>query len=442
MKGRECHLHEVKLEDLCPGQMVVLTEATYIAEKVQVSGLVKKVEMEAGEVHLVLRALGAQSEALLRVHSADPVQNFTVHRCPVGCSLTETGERYLHGHRIRLLTDPSKEEPWMRNLEKAVEPAAKEDELEELRKRAELVAPGEAGVKEKRPKKVSSSSSSKRKKKKKKKKEKKEKKKGKVEAPDEGHLDGRRPVAAGVKDPKALFGGTGLDPREKIRKRVGRRAQRYVAKSKRSKGSSSSSSATSTGSSEESQIAPEGLFAETSKVRMVSERYPGVLAQESLRWMREALLVKQGEELEAPGVRPTVMMYYRQQLFGKVTPPMARELVTLATCADLLLKGKAASATDVVLQRFKSIEATVGGTHWSVSQRMEIPLAETSRVAQQGEIKNAQKDNYEESRTMWLASMPGSKGEKGKGKSDKGHKGKGDRDADRDVRKDSKKDKK
>ena len=99
-------------------------------------------------------------------------------------------------------------------------------------------------------------------------------------------------------------------------------------------------------------------------------------------------------------------MYYRQQLYGKVSPPVARELITLATCADQLLKGKVANCVDVLLQRFKSIEATAGGTHWSVAQRMEVPLAEAAQVAQKGEIKNAQRDNYEESRTMWLASLP------------------------------------
>lgn len=84
----------------------------YFTEKVQVSGLVKKVEMEGGEVPLVLQALGTQSEALrAKVHTADPSLNFTIHRCPVGCSMTESGEIYLHG-----LTHPAKEDPWMRNL--------------------------------------------------------------------------------------------------------------------------------------------------------------------------------------------------------------------------------------------------------------------------------------------------------------------------------------
>ena len=99
--------------------------------------------------------------------------------------------------------------------------------------------------------------------KKKKKKDPKEKKEGR----GRGKIyDGRHPSLAVQKELGPLFSGTGLDPKEKVRRRVLKRAQKYIKK-KKSKSSSSSSSSEEEKSSSEDVLETEGindgLYAET-----------------------------------------------------------------------------------------------------------------------------------------------------------------------------------
>lgn len=102
-------------------------------------------------------------------------------------------------------------------------------------------------------------------------------------------------------------------------------------------------------------------------------------------------------------------------------------MLNVASALDLLLKGRVASAADLLAQRLKSSEASMAGTHWTVSQRMEVPQAENLSIAPKSEVHQAQKENYSESRVAYLASLPpGRRGEEkgGKGRGGKGDKGK------------------
>lgn len=77
------------------------------------------------------------------------------------------------------------------------------------------------------------------------------------------------------------------------------------------------------------------------------------------------------------------------------------------------------------------------GTHWNVSQRIELIPQEVQSLAGPMEVKEAQKDAYTEQKTKWLASLPNDRSQgggkpnpkgkgQGKGDSKKGKSGKKD----------------
>lgn len=331
------------------------------------------------------------------------------------------------------------DEGWVRALE--IAPPAMEgpvqDQLEELRLRAAGIAPREEPGREKekeakekvkeKAQEVSSEASSSKKKRKKKRSKRKKREKDDPAAEKKELTSGRHPVKASKKDVPELFGGTGLDPRSRERKRVLRKAQKYVTRKGNKKRSRSSRSSSSEGSSHTSPDGPdvEGVFTESKKARAVAERYPGALAWETLVAMRRSLLVATGEEQEEQSLRPTALLYYRYQVAPKVAGPQAREMVNLSSAIDCLLRGQAAQCLDILCQRLKSQESSTQGVHWAVGQQMEIPEPAVSSLAARPELEAAQKQTYAESKTKYMAQRDGGGGKKGdaKGKS----KSKGDR---------------
>lgn len=421
--GREVNLGDVSVEELEVTSKLIITEGYYFAAPVKVAGEVQRVELAGGQRHLWMRVTGTDSEELLKIATLNPKEPFCVHLCPLGCGLHESGERYLHGKKGKKVVDFVLEDAWTTNLTSAgavVE--APRDELEELRRRGEGVEPLKEKPKneenKKRPRPSSSRSSVAEAKKSKRRK--KKKKKG---AEDEEKVvdDGRHPVRSSQKEVKALFAGTGLDSREKIRKRVTKRAKQYIRRKGRKKDSSSSSSSKTTSSSleaEEEQV--EGLFSESSKAKGISERFPGTLCYQSMMAMKEGLLTEAGEDLEKGLQRPVAMLYYRAHLQRKASGAANREVLTLCSSLDHLLRGRAAQCADILSQRLKSVEASLNGSHWAIAQRMEVPGVDQYSIAQRTELENAQKESYLESKTRYLAAGPGAKdGEKGKGKGGK-----------------------
>lgn len=187
--------------------------------------------------------------------------------------------------------------------------------------------------------------------------------------------------------------------------------------------SSSSSGNSSTGSSTDDNLEEmEGIFMEDSRVRLVSERFPGALSFETLGMMRRSLLNTAGETGEQFSTNPVAVLYYRQVLARRTSGAQARELLNLATAIDHLLRGRVCHALDVLTQRLKAQESVATGTHWGVAQRMELPVAEQSTLVARSELERAQKENYQESRAKWLAQQSGQRKGDGKNKS-KGSKG-------------------
>lgn len=421
--GQEVDLHQVPPMELGPGTWLVASKANYFGATVKFAGEVVKLEVEQGEVTLQLRATGTDNEHVLRAHSAQPQQVFRGHVCPEGCGMQETGDYIIHLLRGRK-ADLDHDDPWIKNLQAGKVPEEVGDELGALRARSQALQlgglpgmggpppegqEGLPGAKEKEASPVAS----------KKKKKKKEEKKSK------GVTDGRYPAVAVQKDLKDLFGGTGMDPRERVRRRVMTKAQKFISR-KRTKSSAGSSNSSSSSSSTtvEDPKGLESIFMEQTKVKGVAERYPGALTMEMVGSMREALLTSAGEEMEESAVRPTALLYYRSVLSKRASGAQARELLNISTALDHLLRGRAASAADVLSQRLKAQEAVCQGTAWSIAMRMEVPPPEMGGLAGRTELKAAQKEDYEESRARWRSQSAASgKGDgKTKGKGPKGDK--------------------
>ena len=256
-----------------------------------------------------------------------------------------------------------------------------------------------------------------REKEKKKKKSKKDKKSDQETSQEVVAVNGTRPKAANRKEPKALFEGTGLDPRERVRARVFRNARKHL-KRKGKKSSSSSTSGTSRGteSDEVLDMSEETVFQAASKVRLVAEGFPGALAGQALAQMRRALLSEIGQD-DRPGmVKGVALAYYRQVLQGRAKGPAQRELLTTATAIDSLISGKVASTVDLLVQRLKSSESTLSGNHWTVSQRLEILPGDHQLITQGAELLEARKETYTDYRLRRDAGQPdGRPGIGGKG---------------------------
>ena len=296
------------------------------------------------------------------------------------------------------------------SLEKVVPPVR--DELASLRERAEGVTPAGSGVKrpggDREAEESSSPEVKEKKKKKKEKKEKKAKKKEKKKDKSESEKSSKeklRPKTAAQKKPQALFSGTGMDGREKVRKKITKAAKRYLKK----KGGKSESSGGSddTGSSSTGVcLEDENVFSKTSKVKLLAERYPGCLAAQTLSQMRTVLLTEIGSS-DSPGLlKDVAVAYFKQELQRRTNGPSQRELLTLSCAVDALVKGQPSKCLDLLLQRFKSIESTLNGHHWTVSQRMELAPLGGQSLATSPELEGARKSASTEAKLKYEASQP------------------------------------
>ncbi len=358
-KGEEMILRDVPVEEFRGGISMVITEGHYYNNVVKIAGVVHRVVMEGVRLELQVLARGTTSEGLLRAHTADPLFPFTVLVCQSGCGHVESGDRYVHGVKGYLQKEGLASEEWMNNLMAAV-PAPREeeaDELLELRRRGEELEKGAAkdppripgGLAEEAPKKEPEKDKKKRKKEKKDKKRRSEKRGS--SSGQKSCLDGRHPVTASQKKYQVLFAGTGLDAKERIRRRVAKKARKILSKKRGRSKSSSRSSTSSSSKSASRESEDEGLFMEDNKAKGVGGKCPGALCHESLKAMRQCLLAGQGEDLGGVNNRPVATMYFKQEIQRRASGPMAREMLNLSVSLDHLIRGRPAQAADTIAQR-------------------------------------------------------------------------------------------
>ncbi len=370
--------------------------------------------LEINKIGVLIRLdpRGTTSEEILKFHTSGR-RHLTIHRCDPDCDGKETSQGYVHARRAHLVLDPKKEEDWTTNLVQAGKPIEEMDELKSLRREAGLlgtkaaVAPEEE--RESKRKKSSSSSSSKGKKKSSSK-VKKAKKKDRSKSPKQSTQQ------LAVKKPGKFFKGTGLDFKEKVRLKIRNKAQKFVKAKGKDRGASSSSTSASGSTEEIAGLHTSELFGASMKAKQVAEIYPGVLAAEGLSAMRTGLLHEAGQVDEKSVIMPLALQYYRNHLARKMSGAQSREALTLCTAIDLMLRGRAAAAMDLMVQRVKSVESIANGSHYTVAQRLELVPQESHLLTGREEMRSAARESYQDSRTKWLSSLPDGRNTKGKGK--------------------------
>lgn len=422
--GHTIALKEVPVELMMEEPFVVLEEVHYYHRMGKVSGRITGLVSRGDQPYLRMEPIGTTFEELLRLHSGCPDLVLRIHKCPPGCGMEDSGDDILHGGKVRR-GHPAGDEGWVTNLKAASPPL--EDELARLRRELE-----EAKKKTEQDKEediVEDRKTSRKKDKKKKTVKEKEKSKEKDHpkrreednSEDPDLTNGSRPRKAAQKSLRSVFGGTGLDPREKVRRRVQRTARKLARKKTTEKSSSSENSKSDDSSSEDEMETDEPLFDKESRVRVVADRCPGALAGQAIGQMRASMLQTLGCEDGKDGLQGIPLQYFRQVLRPKLPEgPMLREQLTLASIMDAIGRGRIAVGMDIAAQRLKSLEASARGTHWSVARRLEIAPQEDRILTGDNELRGAQRDVYQESRLKYFASQPDGRGQgqqKGKGKS-------------------------
>ena len=410
LKGAEVRACEVPLEEWKKGTRLVATEATYWEEKLQLAGVLEKVEFD-GEIKTGWWTLqGTSGEGLVRWKGKFPGVPLEVHFCHPDCGKVSK-DGLAHCEKLKLLR-PEDEEPWMKNLI-GMEPPGDADELASLRRRSGEVGLG--GEPKERKKKAEGSSGGedttedeKGKKAKKKKKQKKNQKSSK-----------EKKKVNGTKSLSEVFGSTGLDPDPEVRKRVLKRAKRLAKKKGRR-----SSSSSSTRTTEESSLSGEGgtsvIFGQEVRVKSIWVKMPGALTGATLHQMQAALVQQSGQpwEVDRKALPPIFTQYWKMVLDGKSTRPMSREMNTLAFILDLMLQGRAASAADVATQRLKSLEQVAGGGDFRIAQRQELVPLEHQSMSSVSETLEASRLQREEQKARAASTSGKGLWERSKGKND------------------------
>ena len=321
---RERLLRDLSVAELSKLKYIWLKGALYYHRAVEVVVKLQGVKFYEGQVTLEVEASGTKDEALLRLLAGKEKRTMSVHVCPIDCGGQVTGEVFIHGTKFE---EVEKEElPWFTNLLNVDRIRAEredEDEMVELRQEAE---------ERQNEREMGGAESPKEKKKKKKEKVKKDKKE---KEGDERAAEKKRRLSSeseemepGQKGLAAVFGGTGLDPRPKERRKILKRARklgRKKKKKKQSSGDTSSSSSSGSSRSSRSADASAGLFNSEKRMKVIWRRFPGALAATAIEEARGSLLSSSGMlwDVDRRQLPPIATHYTRQQMAPAMSPPPA-----------------------------------------------------------------------------------------------------------------------
>ena len=394
-----------KLEGL---DVIELDRASYYNASVHVAGRVRALHPTDGRMEFVLT--GTQTERVMETFGGGEDRTVTVHLCKEGCAQLETGLKLFHARGFWDCSVSPKE--WQMNLsEKAV---AEFDELSSLRRLAEERGKGRGGERPPKAKEAEDKEADGEKKAgKEKEKKKKRGKERKAEKEWEEKLEAQEreeTLERGQKTARAIFSGTCLDPNVSRRKRLMKKARKMKTK----KEEDGESSSTDTSEEDESD-ADAPLFEETRRVKRLHNRYPGALTMQALENMREHLMTARGDLYSSSReqLAPIFAIYTHQHLKPLASPVLWQEMNTIAQASDLIIRRKIASALDILVQRAKSLEATLKGGHYTVSRQLELVGADPVAMAEAGENYEAAKHAREDFRNKSMGSKPRGMGRKG-----------------------------
>ena len=172
-------------------------------------------------------------------------------------------------------------------------------------------------------------------------------------------------------------GGLGLDDDEKPHRSKRRRRER------------SDSMEGSSGSEKDFRVASSREV----DLMALSQRDPGCLLRSALKEMKKYLSAR-GEANKEDLTAGKVVSYLHQILlpqYPKAGLRSQRELVTLATGLDMLLDGDLGRLGDLLVQRFKAIEASLSADgNWSVARHQELIPTQAS-LSTRAELTEAAK---------------------------------------------------
>lgn len=433
------------------GDWIIGTEAHYYSHRGTVAGEVIEELREESRRMVQVKLSGTTIELLLQwAGQADGPSRW--HLCPPGCQMELEGDGLIHVTESHAATRGEVEAVgWATNLRPAV-PAGLEDENAALRLRLKKwearTGVGEEALRErsekrgdrKKRKKSRDRSEGRRKSKERKRRgrsvssspgrqKRKEVPRGARDRSPGEEKSGVPPVPgaktprrssssssnnteAGVVSQKMMFRGTALALSGSTRRRIHRKARRFMKRKK--------SSSSGTESSEESQDlgfrgSQSPLFGDELKIRGVSERFPGLLAGEALRDISRMVSADMGDPTSSNrGWAPQTIRYFRQVLSRRISGAMARELLTHCSVIDSLLEGNIPRALDISLQRIKGLELQAGGTAFQVSQRLEVIPSEASLLPSRQEVAIINRERNQEVRafggTQYQSQATGGKG--------------------------------
>ena len=163
-----------------------------------------------------------------------------------------------------------------------------------------------------------------------------------------------------------------------------------------------------------------------------SHRHPGRLAARMLLKMRdEVSMGSAGANLDLKNKTPATGVQYLLQILmpqmgSKANIRTQREMRTLMVILDLLAKNSPGRAADVVAQRVKALERATSDGAWASAQFLELIPSESSSLLDRDEQVYLSKEALLEQKLRqgekpaWRQERPGKKGEKGKGRGQKG----------------------
>ena len=153
--------------------------------------------------------------------------------------------------------------------------------------------------------------------------------------------------------------------------------------------------------------------------RRLSEKCPGALAAQAIENVREHLLSSRGElhSVSREQLAIRCSRCTRTSTYNPLHRPVLwQELATVSrrfrTCS---FAGRWRAALDVLVQRAKSLEATLRGGHFSVSRQLELVNAEQVRIAEPAEQMEAAKSAREEFRNRSIGNRPHGMAQRGDG---------------------------
>ena len=383
LRGEAIEAAQVPVDRWKKHELVVFDQAIYYGKEISAAGRFKDLVLTDGNVNLRVILSGTTSEELLKHGTAVDVRETTVHCCPEGCGNTPEGPLLLHSRHVRRVkAEDEGSLTWEKNMEVIITPG-QVDEVEALRRKEEELRKAEekAGIKDK-------------KKKKRKKEKDSEKKKELSEETDSGSEEstkkrkyGGRTVAKKKLD--QVYGGTGLDPKAKVRRKIVKLVQRRIKR--RSRSSSSSSSSDSSGS--QASVHESDLMGDSSRLRLIARYGPGILTSSALATMRQSLADLDGAWIEEGNLHvPITLRYVRSSMASKISGGALRESMALGTIIDMGLQGRISELMDVAVQRLKSIEAVGGGATWATGEKLELLPGLTPQIRSRGEMASVNRE--------------------------------------------------